>query len=104
MNKSDIIKRAKAAYENIKGSKDLSSTQIRKYMNVVSSAANLEEYILFIRYQLRKKQEIAKVFESDLRDIGSHSGSFEESKSNIAYYFGILFRLFKIGQEVPIEE
>ncbi|WP_448523825.1 hypothetical protein [Pseudothermotoga sp.] len=104
MSKSDIVKMAKEAYEKIKGSWDLSSTQIRKYMNVVSSAQNLEEYILFIRYQLRKKQEIAKIFENDLRDIAADSGSFDELKSNIAYYFGILFRLFKIGQEVPIEE
>ncbi|WP_448516530.1 hypothetical protein [Pseudothermotoga sp.] len=104
MNKFDILKKAKAAHEEIKKSQDLSATQIRKYMNVVSSAQNLEEYILFIRYQLRKKQEIAKIFENDLRDIAKCSESFDELKSNIAYYFGILFRLFKIGQEVSFEE
>lgn len=103
MNRLNIIDRAKQACKEIKKER-ITSTQIRKYMNVVSSSENFEEYIMFLKYQLRRKKSIAKLLETHLKELRESCSSFEELKPEIGYYFGTIFRLLKIDDDEITEE
>lgn len=98
MLKADIVEMAKKAYDLLKES--ITQSQVKKYMSVVRGANNLEEYIIFLRYQMRSlarknKDAVESVIEH-VRKIAA-GNDFEKSKGDIGYYFGTISRLIKIG-------
>lgn len=96
--RSEIVTMARNTFNLLKSEgRNVTSSQINKYLAAVDEADNLEEYVIFLKYHLKRNHVHNKVInqiEQDVREIAQ--GGFEQSKKNIAYYFGIMARLMKI--------
>ena len=110
VEKERIINIAQRVFEKVKES-SISDTQIRKYLDVLKDPdlEIFEEYKIYIEYQLvrsiksgknQKQQEQAKkdkkAKDAIMNALKEELPKGDRWKENLAYFFGILWRLRRI--------